>query len=495
MANPITWRNVNQTASAGAAGSLFRGGQQSLTDGFGALQGVLDQARQTQQANHETRRANNTDTFMDRLYSYDSADDLAAAREAGELQALRQQLGPNIDRGAVREALFNQGDNLRNRDTNRANFADFTTRRDQRGVVDQIQTLAAQGDLRGARALMAQHPDLLDRGELATEVRDAGFAQEDQQFQREGNQRGWISTRLAQASNARSAESHNAAMSAANALKAGNAGVSRLLMAIDGAEDQYHSTTLQVAKDMGLPIANGKPDVNNFDEGQRKAYDAAVREAGVELPNGSQYMNQYIDQLRKTGQFDEDQLSAFREDFNRARNEGNTLSSYDAGVVERRLAEVDRVYDDMAKDNMFYTDSLSVNPMDVVEEVSEELENYDFFGFDGPQRNLLVDEAKTLAQQGIKIGDESYKLTGREIMYFLQQAKGDVLRDGSDIREVIRDELSNPDVFQQFVESRNLAGQRRAERVKVEANARGGAGLNPELSLWDLIPPETPQNE
>lgn len=195
---PITWRNVESDPTRGAA-VLFESARRALNDGFTGFNGIIDSRNEVNQQNWNTQKEVNTDQFLDRLAQYKTPEELAAAQEAGQLQALKAQFGGQIDRDAVRGAEAAQADVLMKRIAAQNQYGDDKINRDARPLMEQYQGLLAKKDTAGAAKFLADNrlavdesgalKDLqslektlfsqdIDRGQLAVSQGTLGLAQQ-----------------------------------------------------------------------------------------------------------------------------------------------------------------------------------------------------------------------------------------------------------------------------------------------------------------------------
>lgn len=179
MAEPITWRNVNSNVGYGVSNALDRAGD-TINNGLNSLQHLVRQQQDTQVKNWDNQAQQNTQNFLDRVAAYRSPEELAAAQQSGELDAMRQGYGAQVDRAAVRGAADQQLDLLRQRVTSQNQFQDQQTERGQRASVEQVKALQAAGRFDEANKLAA---GLMHGGDLALQSR--GYQRENAQDGRE----------------------------------------------------------------------------------------------------------------------------------------------------------------------------------------------------------------------------------------------------------------------------------------------------------------------
>ena len=167
-----------------AAGQLLNAAQNSVNTGFDKLTDVFSQYRETDRANWENGKENNTQAFLDRLAQYKTPEELAAAQASGQLDALKAQFGAQIDRDAVRGAEANQADVLMRRIAAQNQHADDKTNRDARPLVEQFNTLIANNDLAGARKFLNENTLGTDESQFSNLILDRNDKQFSQNMQK-----------------------------------------------------------------------------------------------------------------------------------------------------------------------------------------------------------------------------------------------------------------------------------------------------------------------
>ena len=188
MASPITWRNVEAPDLRGAAAMLGQA-QASLNSGFGHINDVLKNERATADANWSQIRDNNTQTFLDSIAQYRTAEDFQAAQQAGALDQLRSQFGPQIDRAAIRAAEDGRLATLQGRDVQAINYGNTMTDHKEAPTKQQVMADILAGKLKpedlqqysGNRFFLDAAGKLRDVSRQNTE-----WAQADTKFAREG---------------------------------------------------------------------------------------------------------------------------------------------------------------------------------------------------------------------------------------------------------------------------------------------------------------------
>lgn len=168
---PITWRNIESDTTRGAAG-LMEVARRSLNDGFTGLQSTLEQRNEIQDQNWEARKQTNTNAFLDRLAQFKTPEELAAAQASGELQALRQQYGSQVDSAAIRDAESGLQQKLIERLTAQNQFADDTFNRNARPLMDEYQGYLARRDPAGAAKFLADNQLAVDESGALQSLQD-----------------------------------------------------------------------------------------------------------------------------------------------------------------------------------------------------------------------------------------------------------------------------------------------------------------------------------
>ena len=154
MAGPITWRTVNGPSLAEASRPL-EAAQRSLDTAFTGLGGVLKQQETADAANWNLVKENNTQDFLNKLYSVQGAEGFKALQDSGELNRMIAANGAQIDRAAARSAMDGRLSTLQQRDKQGWEFANAALDQKEAPVVDQVKGLLAQGNLEGAKPLIA----------------------------------------------------------------------------------------------------------------------------------------------------------------------------------------------------------------------------------------------------------------------------------------------------------------------------------------------------
>lgn len=153
MASPITWRTIN-APNLGDPSQSLRASQLSFTSAFDGINKVLDQREQTQVDNFGKMKEYNTDQFLNKLAEFQTPEEAQAALASGELAALRQQYGAQVDGKAVRDAQSSLVQNLQSKALANQTYTDTQTEVAERDVVGRAEQLINAGDFAGARDLI-----------------------------------------------------------------------------------------------------------------------------------------------------------------------------------------------------------------------------------------------------------------------------------------------------------------------------------------------------
>lgn len=170
MAGPITWRSLQAPDLYGAS-RMMTGAQESLNGGIQALRNSLTEAQGTREANVGKMTDYNTGLVLDKLASYKSPEELAAAQQAGEIDTLKQSLGGVFDRNKLRGAEAEQIQKLQGQWQANQAFADKQFEIKARPLLDTYNTLLSENKVDEARQFLADN-ELPEKGMLAMKARD-----------------------------------------------------------------------------------------------------------------------------------------------------------------------------------------------------------------------------------------------------------------------------------------------------------------------------------
>lgn len=153
----ITWKNVNQASEARNAAALIQGAQNSFDSGFEAANQFVADRRKRQNANWENTRDNNTQAMLDRIAGAGTPEGFADTRQG--VEQMQQQAGSQYDPVAVRKALMQRPEQLREATRQQNEFTDENVARDYREDVANAYSLSQQGKRDEALAAVPKdHP-------------------------------------------------------------------------------------------------------------------------------------------------------------------------------------------------------------------------------------------------------------------------------------------------------------------------------------------------
>jgi hypothetical protein len=161
----ITWRNVSGPSLAEASRPL-EAAQRSIDNAFTGLGGVLRQQESTDAANWNQVKENNTQDFLNKLYSAQGAEGFKALQDSGELERMLAANGAQIDRAAARSAMDGRLGTLQQRDVTDINYRNTMTDEAQAPEVRRIQMLTLTNPA-AAQAELAANPGLRSAVQLA----------------------------------------------------------------------------------------------------------------------------------------------------------------------------------------------------------------------------------------------------------------------------------------------------------------------------------------
>lgn len=169
MATPIRWDNVNGPSLSEASRPLELA-RASFGDAFAGLNGVVREREAIDAANWQNQRTNNTNSFLDAVARYGSADALKSAQASGELDQLRASFGQQIDANAIRGAADQRLTTLQQQAKAGIEFENVMRNERTAPLVDTLRTALMSGNKAQEQAARA--------GLVAAGYRD--FAAQDQ---------------------------------------------------------------------------------------------------------------------------------------------------------------------------------------------------------------------------------------------------------------------------------------------------------------------------
>lgn len=199
----LTWRTIGNGGAA-SAGSLLSMGQQQVTQGLGVLNDLLKQNQLNEQRNALAVRDNNTQSYLDQVAAAGGAEALANPEIRAQLEQTRAGFGAAIDRGATRGAIDDRLSGLQKQAVQTGAYEDQQAERNQRATVDQLYTLAANGDQAGVNKILDEQ-QLFNEGKLRAELTGTFDKAQDRIYRQNAEGR-------AERSEGRAIESHGLSM-------------------------------------------------------------------------------------------------------------------------------------------------------------------------------------------------------------------------------------------------------------------------------------------
>lgn len=390
MAGPITWRTVTGPSLADASRPL-ESAQRSIDKAFSGLSGVLKETEDTDSANWNQIKENNTQEFMSKLYSAQGAEGFKALQDSGELERMIAANGAQIDQAAVRAAMDSRLGTLQQRDKQGWEFANAALDQQESPVVNQVKSMLAQGNLEGAKPLIAS---LSPRGQAnmftaldATERQLVERARGDTEF-------GWKGAAESQNQQLRPLEvaaknlslensrlqkqgqvTQNAVASlnltdaqgrAADAKQVRNL-ENRLATAVQTRRQEVEANGQAmgiIAKNAGLSVdASGQPDFSNYTNSELDAFDAAAStNRQVKVPKARDFMsgdtvaaNSFLKSLEQSGEFRPDLVQKFQNNIRQGFNSTSGTTPVGNDAFNQRLAAAQNqvLLEDTKANNMF----------------------------------------------------------------------------------------------------------------------------------------------
>jgi hypothetical protein len=152
MAPPITWQNVQGPDSSSGFRAIEAAGR-SINAAFDQFGGLIKDAQAVDAANWEQVKKNNTQDFLNKLYSATGPEQFKALQDSGQLQEMIAKNGAQIDQAAARSAMDGRLATLQQRETQGmafknavANQANIDLDRKEEPTTYQIKSLLSTGD-------------------------------------------------------------------------------------------------------------------------------------------------------------------------------------------------------------------------------------------------------------------------------------------------------------------------------------------------------------
>ena len=176
MGTPITWHNVNGPSLGDPSVALARA-QQAILGGLDSFGNTLKQQGETEAANWEIQKKNNTENFLAAMNAAKSAEDFTKLKDSGVLDQMLASSGAQIDKAAVRSALDARLGVLQQRDV--AGVAYKNTMQDEAEAADNRRiAMLALTNPAAAKALLEEKANLRAAPQLAKSIQDSERATE-----------------------------------------------------------------------------------------------------------------------------------------------------------------------------------------------------------------------------------------------------------------------------------------------------------------------------
>lgn len=154
MAQPITWQTIN-APSFGEANRLMGLAQQSILGAFDGAKTALADSQAFDKELWKRQDQEATQDALGKIYQAQNLDQFNALNQSGVLDQGVAANGARIDRAAVNALRDGRVGTLQQRERQGWEFANAALDQKEAPVVDQVKGLLAQGDLAGAKPLIA----------------------------------------------------------------------------------------------------------------------------------------------------------------------------------------------------------------------------------------------------------------------------------------------------------------------------------------------------
>jgi hypothetical protein len=161
----ITWRNVDGPSLSEASRPLDSAAR-LIDNAFSRVGNVIEDQQKVGFDNWDQVKENNTQAFLDRLYSAQGADGFKALQDSGELDRMIAANGAQIDRARARSAMDGRLATLQQRDVAGITYKNTMLDDAQAAEVREIGLLTLT-DPAAAQARLAAKPELRAAVQLA----------------------------------------------------------------------------------------------------------------------------------------------------------------------------------------------------------------------------------------------------------------------------------------------------------------------------------------
>jgi hypothetical protein len=413
MARPITWQNVNGPSLADASAPMLAA-QRSFDNAFGRVREELDRRQLTEDKNYEVGKENNTQEFISELSKFKTPEELQAAQDSGQLDAMRSRFGAQVNRSAINQAQELRPGLLQERITRGNQFTDAQQEREFRPTTDMLNQAIVSGDSFTFNKIMGDNPNIPNKAKFEQAFGDANSkrTQESRATQtfNDGrttfaNQQAMVPLAMDQAkANLAATNSQTQERIAATAEKTNGTVVDNVVRARNASfvssTNERTNSIIGLGSKLGVPVdKSGMPDIAKMTPEQVALVQTEMDKGGFEpLPTSSAVINSTMEELTAKGVKPKDLLGA-KETLGKLINSPG-LSPEDA---LNRNALVKQFDDDIAsrkKNNPLY--SVKSNNLDERSSVISQIRTG--VPEDGPSTvNSLIKKANILMDKGINI--------------------------------------------------------------------------------------------
>lgn len=515
MANPITWRNLNDASDYNTAARLFDSAGNNLQGAFSGLQNLLSAHQQLQAKNLDTERTNATNDFLNKVGSM-SIDELQQARASGGIESLRKAYGVMLDQdktnnnamqslltGKRNDVIAEQGyaDNQALR-LDRPHIAAFTqaqTMGDVAGMEAAIKSMTTDNQVK----FLLQMNEFMD-GKLGADANKAIFNRDyagAQQYLTALQNQGIDTTPyLDRIKGQQKEDSYTSLFN----------NVSTIPNQVQDMLKQEATSYAGYAESLGIPVnKDGSVDLSQVTD------PAVLEKLGkyVQSPRDSNYasiknsFNQKLAQHFKQFGYD----PALANQMNLMIEQGLSAPSLPTQEQARLAAEDSREFADLrARGNFFLQKGDTYQPdpdglSKITEMINKAPEGSQLADMDGSERKDLVTQVSKAMTSGIEIQGKKvpipYELA-QLALTAVQDKNFGMLRDGGNIEfsEVIKSVMDSSELGQQYkdyLEAHKHKEQRYSDTVKGYNLGDPGQRIR-ELSrihnkLDELKQPKTPK--
>lgn len=184
MSEPITWRSLagGNTMPADASTPMRYAGL-DMNQGFAALQKALGIVTDTDEANWQNQKANNTALLQDELRLAKTPEQVAALEASGRMAEMRQAMGSQFDRKEVNALEDNRMNVVRDQLTKSQQFTEAQQIEAEKPLARQFEMARLKGDMETMKAIAESNPNALFLPKEMQAAKTQG--QQDWRFERE----------------------------------------------------------------------------------------------------------------------------------------------------------------------------------------------------------------------------------------------------------------------------------------------------------------------